>query len=224
MYKNNGQTIHNNESIHHLDHSAIWKFLGTFLKTYLIISVGDLSVWKYWSFVNNNGIIAIIIKAIATLKNISNHQIYVTIHQTKGEIRVVIINNILIFANELHSVHFLFNIFFEIKICSALHIVDFGTTLQNNKNIINNKSALNSQVKNLIQYENIIIPGRWMSIECFIHSFSIIFQENGIADKNNISLIKKNSIIWNTLYQTSAYKKIGINKEIRANAIFLNTL
>jgi hypothetical protein len=46
------------------------------------------------------------------------------------------------------------------KICSALHIVDLGTTLQNNKNTISSKSAVNSQDKNLIQNVNIIIPGR----------------------------------------------------------------
>jgi hypothetical protein len=85
--------------------------------------------------------------------------------------------------------------FFDIKICSALHMVDFGTTLQNNKNIINNKSALKSQVRYLIQYENIIIPGRCINIECLIQIFSIIFHENGIADKNKNSLIRKNNII-----------------------------
>lgn len=85
-------------------------------------------------------------------------------------------------------------------------------------------SALKSQVKYLIQYENIIIPGRCINIECLIHIFSIIFHENGIADKNKNSLIRKNNIIWNTEYQTSAYKKIGINREISAKAIFLKTL
>jgi hypothetical protein len=74
-------------------------------------------------------------------------------------------------------------------------MVDFGTTLQNNKNTINNMSALKSQVKYLIQYENIIIPGRCINIECLIHIFSIIFHENGIADKNKNSLIRKNNII-----------------------------
>lgn len=63
-----------------------------------------------------------------------------------------------------------------------------------------------------------------MSIECFIHNFSIIFQEKGMADKNKNSLIRKNNIISNTEYQTSAYKKIGIKSDIKANAIFLNTL
>lgn len=161
---------------------------------------------------------------IAILKNISNHHKYVIIHQISGEIRVAIINNIFILANELHSLPFLFNIFFDINICSALHIVDFGTTLQNNKNIINNKSALKSQVKYLIQNENIIIPGRCINMECLIHIFSIIFHEKGIADKNKNSLIRKNNIIWKTEYQTSAYKKIGINNEISAKAIFLSTL
>ena len=103
-------------------------------------------------------------------------------------------------------------------------MVDFGTTLQNNKKNMSNKSAVKSQLKYLTQYENIIIPGRWINIECLIQIFSIIFHENGIADKNKISLIRKNNIIWNTLYQTSAYKKIGINNEISAKAIFLNTL
>jgi hypothetical protein len=83
------------------------------------------------------------------LKNISNHQKYVTTQPISGEIRVAIIRAILIFANELHSDH-LFKIFFAINICSALHIVDFGTTLQNNNKTISHKSAIKSPDKNLI--------------------------------------------------------------------------
>jgi hypothetical protein len=78
---------------------------------------------------------------IATLKNISNHQKYARVHQIKGEIRLAIIKTIFIFANDFPSCHLLLSIFFDINICSALHIVDFGATLQNNKNIINNISA-----------------------------------------------------------------------------------
>jgi hypothetical protein len=100
----------------------------------------------------------------------------------------------LIFANELHSDH-LFRIFFDINICSALHIVDLGTTLQNNNNNINNMSAVKSQDKYLIQYVNIIIPGRWNSIACLTQIFSIIFQEKGIAIKKRNSLIRKKIII-----------------------------
>lgn len=96
---------------------------------------------------------------IEILKNISNHQKYVTNHPINGEIKVVIMSIIFIFAKELHSDHLL-RIFFAINICSALHIVDLGTTLQNNKVTINNKSALKSHVKNLIPYVNIIIQGR----------------------------------------------------------------
>jgi hypothetical protein len=88
-------------------------------------------------------------KTIAILKNISNHQKYVTTHPISGDIRVAIIRTILIFANELHSDHLL-RIFFVINICSALHIVDFGTTLQNSSKNIIHRSAIKSPDKNLI--------------------------------------------------------------------------